>query len=208
MIAIVDYGLGNVGSVGNMFRRIGIRPTISSDPAHLAEAQGLVLPGVGHFDEGMRNLRARGLVEPLTRLVCERRIPILGICLGLQLMARRSEEGSEKGLGWLDADVKRFSFSTDAGLTIPHMGWNKVERVDDALLAGLDGPDTRFYFVHSYHLVCDRPGDVIAWCDYGYRFAAAVHTRNLFGTQFHPEKSHRFGMEILRNFAEATAHAG
>ncbi len=206
-IAIVDYGLGNLGSVANMFRRVGVRARISCDRRELSDARGLVLPGVGHFDEGMRNLRARGLVALLTDLVRERRRPVLGICLGVQLMARQSEEGAERGLGWLDADVRRFRLPPDASLPIPHMGWNEVEITDDVLMGRATEP-ARFYFVHSYHLVCDRDADVAAWCRYGVRFAAAVHAGNLYGTQFHPEKSHRHGMTILRNFADVVTDAG
>jgi glutamine amidotransferase len=207
VITIVDYGLGNLGSVANMLKRVGARSRVTSDAREIAEASALVLPGVGHFDEGMRNLRSRALVDVLTDRVVRDGTPVLGICLGMQLMARGSEEGTDPGLGWIDADVKRFALPPETRLAIPHMGWNEVEPIEDPLFRDLSGRDTRFYFVHSYHLVCDDPGAVAAWCTHGYRFAAAVRRGNVFGTQFHPEKSHRHGMTLLRNFVETATRA-
>ena len=205
-IAIVDYGLGNLGSVANMLKKIGVPAKVTSDAAELRAARALVLPGVGHFDTGMRNLVASGLKAVLDELVLQAKVPVLGICLGMQLMARRSDEGSEPGLGWIAADVKRFDFPAGTRLAVPHMGWNELEPRDEALFRGLEAAP-RFYFVHSYHLVCDAERDVAGWATYGYRFAAAVHQGSIYGTQFHPEKSHRFGMTVLKNFAEAAGAA-
>ena len=201
-IAIIDYGLGNLGSVANMLKKIGVRARVTADPEEIRESKALVLPGVGHFDTGMRNLVASGLKEVLDERVQEAKVPVLGICLGMQLMARRSDEGSEPGLAWLAADVRRFDFPVGQRLAVPHMGWNELEPVDPSLYRGLEGPP-RFYFVHSYHLVCDDDADVAGWATYGYRFAASVHRGSIFGTQFHPEKSHRFGKAVLKNFAES-----
>lgn len=206
MIAIVDYGLGNLGSVANMLKKIGVPARIAAEPAVLEEARALILPGVGHFDTGMRNLRSRGLEPVLRRQVLERGVPVLGICLGMQLLARRSDEGQERGLGWIDADVRRFDFPAGTTLPIPHMGWNELEVAEPALFRGLE-PRPRFYFVHSFHVVADRDSTVAAWATYGYRFAAAVRQAHVFGTQFHPEKSHRFGLAVLKNFAEAAGAA-
>lgn len=207
MITIVDYGLGNLGSVANMLRRIGVASQITGKPEELSAATALILPGVGHFDTGMKNLRERGLEPVLSRQVVERKVPILGICLGVQLFARRSEEGSEPGLGWIAADVKRFNFGEGRRLPIPHMGWNEVEPVDAALFKGHEPGATRFYFVHSYHLVLDDQAEAAAWATYGYRFVAAVRRGNIMGAQFHPEKSHRFGMGLLKSWLEVIGHA-
>jgi imidazole glycerol-phosphate synthase subunit HisH len=202
MIAIVDCGIGNVGSVANMFRKIGVPAVVSGDPVIVAEAEKLVLPGVGAFDHGMTRLRASGLVPILARRVLHDKTPILGICLGLQLFSRDSEEGVCPGLGWLPASTVRFRFSdAEQGLLkVPHMGWNTVYPARAEGWPSLSG-QPRFYFVHSYHLACDFPDDVLATARYGYEFAVAVRRENLAGVQFHPEKSHRFGMAVLRDFA-------
>jgi glutamine amidotransferase len=204
MLLIVDYGLGNLGSVKNMLRVVGADATISDKPADVDKATALILVGVGHFDSGMKNLHGGGFVEPLNRRVLERKVPVLGICLGMQLLSRDSEEGQEKGLGWLPASTKRLQ-PGDPSLAIPHMGWNETASGDGVLLKGLEA--ARFYFVHSYHVVCDEPGDVAATCTYGKPFTAAVRRGNIFGTQFHPEKSHRFGKRLLQNFVDAIRHA-
>jgi len=203
MIIIVDYGVGNLGSIKNMFKKVGVKAESSSDPAILRDAEKLILPGVGAFDAGMSKLKERGLVGILNELVLEKKVPVLGHCLGMQLMTRRSEEGREAGLGWIDADTVRFKFETDqAHLKIPHMGWNVLDiRRPHPLVSGL-GTEARFYFVHSYHIVCADEVDVVAYTDYGYNFASVVQKGNIVGAQFHPEKSHKFGMQLLRNFAE------
>lgn len=207
MIAIVDYGLGNLGSVKNMLRKLGAPSVITGKPEELTQATALILPGVGHFDTGMKNLRAAGLDQVLGTQVLEKKVPILGICLGVQLFARKSEEGTEPGLGWIAADVKRFTFPEGKALPVPHMGWNEVEWSDSKLLAGATHGEARFYFVHSYHVVPDDPADVAATATYGSNFVAAIAHGNIMGAQFHPEKSHRFGMALLRNWVELTGHA-
>ncbi len=200
MITIVDYGLGNLGSVLNMLRRLGARAQISGAKADILSASALLLPGVGHFDTGMKNLRARDLVGPLTERAVEQKAPVLGICLGMQLLTRGSEEGSEPGLGWVPATTKRFVFPEGEPLPLPHMGWNEIVPRDETLF-DVRAERPRFYFVHSYHVVCDDPGDEAAGCDYGVRFTAALRHENLMGAQFHPEKSHRFGRDFLARFA-------
>lgn len=209
-VAVIDYGVGNVGSVLNMLHRVGCKAAIVSKPDDLAAAQRLILPGVGSFDFGMEQLRARGLVEVLHECALERRVPFLGICLGSQLMARSSEEGNAEGLAWFDATVVKFRQSSEtARLRLPHMGWNEVRIQPGARL--FQGPDVgakpRFYFVHSYHLSCSSEADVAAYAQYGYEFAAAIQKGNLYGVQFHPEKSHRFGLRLLAAFAAIDAPA-
>lgn len=204
MVTIVDYGVGNLASIANMARKAGTECVISGDPSVVAAADKLILPGVGAFDRGMANLEERGLIPALTERAMQRRVPTLGLCLGMQLMGRGSEEGSRAGLGWIAADSVRFKFSADAAaLKVPHMGWNYIEPAASTapaeLIAALPA-EPRFYFVHSYYLACDQPSDVMCWTTYGARFASGIHHNNLWGTQFHPEKSHSFGLSLLRNF--------
>jgi glutamine amidotransferase len=203
MIAIVNYGMGNLGSISNMLGRLGRPNVITSDPQVIADADSIILPGVGAFDRGMRNLAERNLVEPLTDLVQEKKVPVLGICLGMQLLARRSEEGGLPGLGWVDADAVRF---TVPGVRVPHMGWNavRVAPAGERLFSSAD--EERFYFVHSYYLCCDDDAEVAAWAHHGIDFPAAVVQGNVMGVQFHPEKSHRFGMALLERFATVATH--
>jgi glutamine amidotransferase len=203
MIVVVDYGIGNVGSILNMLKRLGIPARLSRGAEDLEGAEKLVLPGIGAFDAGMERLHERGLVEVLERRVRGNGVPVLGICLGFQLMGRGSEEGRLPGLGWLDADAVRFDSSQAEGpLRVPHMGWNLLRPSGRSrIMAGLPD-DPRFYFVHSYHMRARRAEDVVAWATYGYEFAAAMEHGHVVGVQFHPEKSHRFGMSLLRNFAE------
>ncbi len=205
MLAIVDYGLGNLGSIRNMLKRIGVEAVVTSDPARIAVADHLILPGVGAFGEGMRNIEERGLRQVLDEQVLHRRIPVLGICLGMQLMTRGSQEDDAPGLAWIDAETVRFHFEpASQPLRVPHVGWNTVDIARaDSLFRGLDtDEDTAFYFAHSYHVVCDREDDVLARTLYGYSFVSALQHGNVLGTQFHPEKSHRFGKQLLHNFAE------
>lgn len=216
MIVIVDYGMGNLGSILNMLKRIGCpldQARASHDPQEIAAASKLILPGVGAFDSGMARLRELGLVELLNQRVLADRVPVLGVCLGMQLLTKGSEEGSLPGLGWIDGETVRFRFSTDpalqaggtpaqAALKVPHMGWNTVQlEREGSLLAGMD-PDMRFYFVHSYHVVCHQAEDILATTEYGYRFVSVLQRGNVMGAQFHPEKSHKFGMRLLKNFWE------
>jgi len=203
VIAIVDYGLGNPASVRNMLRKAGHQAEVTADHAAIRAASRLILPGVGAFDHGMQNLGDRGLVDVLNEAVLVRRVPMLGICLGLQLMSRRSEEGVLPGLGWFAADTIRFRFQPDAdALRIPHMGWNTVAKTSDTFLSTNLAADARFYFVHSYHVRCDNPAEVALTAPYGGEVVAAAVKGNIAGTQFHPEKSHKFGLALLRSFVE------
>lgn len=202
MIAIVDYGMGNLGSISNMLKKIGVQSAISSDPLVIEEAEKLILPGVGAFDLGMKNLSQRSLLEELKSQVVERKKPILGLCLGMQLFTRSSEEGQLPGLGWLNAKTVRFTFSgPEANLKIPHMGWNTLQIYRSHPLLNDLGPDARFYFDHSYHVLCNDNDNVLATTTYGYDFPSIVAQGNILGAQFHPEKSHKFGMKLLKNFA-------
>lgn len=202
MIAIVDYGMGNLGSIRNMLLYLGVDSEITSDPSRIAAARKLILPGVGAFDRAMTNLRERGLIPVLDGEVLEKGKPVLGICLGMQLLGRRSEEGTLPGLGWIEADTIRFRFDPGlAHLKIPHMGWNRVTVSRSGSIMDHLPPEPRFYFVHSYHVRCDREENVLATASYGFEFHAAVIRGNILGTQFHPEKSHKFGLALLKNFA-------
>jgi glutamine amidotransferase len=199
-VAIVDAEIGNVTSVLRMFEAADCDAQIVSSPDEAKKARRLVLPGIGAFDAGMAALEG-GWRETLDELALERKIPVLGICLGMQLLCRRSEEGQSAGLGWIDGEVTRIDVGRDSGLKIPHMGWAEVRPVrDNPLIPADDGPQ-RFYHVHSYKMECRDAGDVIATVDYGGDFTTAVQKGNIFGVQFHPEKSHRFGMALIRRFA-------
>jgi imidazole glycerol-phosphate synthase subunit HisH len=199
MITIVDYGMGNLGSIRNMFRRVGVQAEVAADAAALRRASKILLPGVGAFDSAMQRINDSGLREALDHKALKERVPVIGICLGMQLLTRGSEEGRLPGLGWLPAETRRFPDT--AGLKVPHMGWNAV-RVTNAspLVSGLDA-DSRYYFVHSYYVRADDPRDTVLTADYGVSFDAAIAHDNLFGAQFHPEKSHKYGMAFLSNFA-------
>ena len=185
----------------NMLKRLGADAQIVSDPAELASAQKVLLPGVGSFDYGIRQLTNLGFLEPLRHLAADGAIPLLGVCLGMQMLGTASEEGTLEGLGLIDAECHRFSFPSDPSLKVPHMGWNLIDTSQDSpLVLNLPG-DLRFYFVHAYHMVCADPADVLATTEYGGPFVSMVQHGNVYGAQFHPEKSHRFGMQILKNFA-------
>ncbi|MDI2099411.1 imidazole glycerol phosphate synthase subunit HisH [Ruicaihuangia caeni] len=198
-VSIVDYGLGNLGSVFNMLRRIGEDARIVSEPSELAASERLLLPGVGAFDVGVDRLERTGFADGVREFAASGK-PLLGICLGMQLLFERSEEGGARGLGLMAGGSRRFA--AGPSLRIPHMGWNSIIPVrEDPLLKGVED-DNRFYFVHSYHVVPDDPAHVLAESDYGGRFVAMVRHDNVAGAQFHPEKSHAFGMTVLRNFAQ------
>jgi glutamine amidotransferase len=203
MITIVDYGVGNLGSIRNMLRKIGAACEISADAGRLAAADKLILPGVGAFDAGMASLNASGLAPALHEAVSQRKVPVLGICLGMQLMTRGSEEGSLPGLGWIDATTVRFTPSADQRLKVPHMGWNVVDACKPSRLLSGAEPEERFYFVHSFYVRCDRSEDVLLRAHHGDTFDAAFERENVMGVQFHPEKSHKFGLRLLSNFARA-----
>lgn len=205
MIVILDYDMGNVCSIQNMMKKIGEESVISRETDTIANADMLILPGVGSFDMGMKQLEKYDLVRQIHNHAIEKKKPLLGICLGMQLLGRRSEEGTSSGLGLIPFDVVRFKFDRQneavSGLKIPHMGWDYTRNViPDALTNGLN-ENQRYYFVHSYHAVCDAEENVLMRCDYGYSFDAAVKKDNIYGVQFHPEKSHNFGMALLENFA-------
>lgn len=203
MIIIIDYGMGNLGSILNMLKKIGASAIVSSSLEEIRKAEKLILPGVGAFDNGMKNLNDRGLTVVLREQVIEKGKPILGICLGMQLLTKRSEEGRTEGLGWIDAETVRFRFGeAQEGLKIPHMGWNTVNVMKESPLFKDMSEDPRFYFVHSYHVVCNDPGDVLTTTYYGYDFTSSVQRENMTGVQFHPEKSHKFGMRLLENWAK------
>ena len=201
MIVIVDYGMGNLGSILNMLRRLKEPAVISADPETVGRADKIILPGVGSFDAGMKRLQSAGLINVLESRVIRDRIPLLGICLGMQLLTRRSEEGTERGLGWIDAEALRFSATpAKPALRVPHMGWNVVRRQRVSPLTGGMEESERFYFVHSYYIQCAEPRDIVLTADYGVTFVAGFQRDNLYGVQFHPEKSHKFGMRLLQRF--------
>jgi imidazole glycerol-phosphate synthase subunit HisH len=203
MIAVVDYGLGNVQAFLNAYKRLNVPARRATTVGDLAGATKVVLPGVGAFDHAMERLEASGMREALDRAVLAEGLPVLGVCVGMQILAHASEEGTREGLGWVDGRVRRLSGRQAADpLPLPHMGWNDVEpRLGQPLFDGLD-VEARFYFLHSYYFECTRPDDVAAVTSYGEDFACAVRCRHIHGVQFHPEKSHHFGMRLLRNFAD------
>jgi len=198
MVCIIDYGLGNLGSLQNMLKRIDNSVIISSAKDDIAKADKLILPGVGTFDTGMTNLNSLGLVEILNDQVLEKKKKILGICLGAQLMLNSSEEGNEKGLSWVDGKVIRFNASN--GIKIPHMGWNDLQDNGSPLFNNMPEQPPRFYFVHSYHFSFQNSDYSTSTAIYGYKFSASFNRDNIFGVQFHPEKSHQFGLNLLKNF--------
>lgn len=200
MLAIINYGLGNLTSIQNMCKRLGIEAVVTADPEAIRKASKLILPGVGHFKKGMENLHGSGLKTVLDDLVLGEKKPILGICLGAQLMTRHSEEGDVDGLGWVDAATVRFDQSKDAKMKVPHMGWSEIATSGANPLWSNLPADPRFYFVHTYHFVFSEKSEVSATCHYSYDFVCAFQKGNIYGTQFHPEKSHKFGMKVLENF--------
>jgi glutamine amidotransferase len=202
MITIINYGIGNLTSVKNMLKKAGSEDVrISNNPEEIAAADKLLLPGVGHFDYGMKKLHESGLIPLLEKRVLQNKVPILGICLGAQLMTKRSDEGTTLGLGWVDAETVKFeSARMPENYKIPHMGWNYVKPQKNVALFDNLPEASRFYFTHSYHLKMNNPADEWLTAHYGYDFCAAYQTENIFACQFHPEKSHKFGMQLLKNF--------
>jgi glutamine amidotransferase len=201
MIAIVDYGLGNITAFANVFNRINQPFALARTRAELRQATKIILPGVGSFDYAMARLEQSGMSEELTDKVMAGRTPVLGVCVGMQMLAETSEEGVRPGLGWIGADVRKFVDTPRHAVRIPHMGWNNATPVrDHPLMHGLDD-DPRFYFLHSYYFACRDQADVLATTVYDGEFACAVARDNIFGVQFHPEKSHRWGHRLLENFA-------
>ena len=202
MLVIVDYGMGNLRSVVKAFARVQVPAHISSNIHEIEKASKIILPGVGHFGRGMENLRARGFEALLNDRVLGARVPVLGICMGMQLFSTWGEEGDCAGLGWIPSRTVRFRIpSTPGALKVPHMGWNGVEVMRSHPLVHDIGVDASFYFAHSYHLECDDPSHVLGATTYGYSFPSIVQRDHMAAVQFHPEKSHRFGLQLLKNFA-------
>lgn len=201
MVTIVDYGMGNLGSIRNMFKRIKVESEVTSDRDRIGRAQKLLLPGVGAFDAAMQKISESGFRDVLDEKALVEKVPVLGICLGMQLLTNASEEGSLPGLKWVNAQTVKFSFS-DTSLKIPHMGWNLVHNAKNSPLTDGLPEESRFYFVHSYYVLCDDPADVLMTTFYGDSFHSIIQHDNIYGAQFHPEKSHKFGMKLLENFAK------
>ncbi len=203
MITIVSYGLGNVGAFANVYKRMNVPVKFASTPAELADAERIVLPGVGAFDHAMALLDGSGMRAVLDELVLDRKVPVLGVCVGMQILASGSDEGSVPGLGWIPGRVHHFANQHgNAKLPLPHMGWNDVlPTADQPLFKGLE-TDARFYFLHTFYFASESPDHVAAVSDYGGRFSSAVRAGNVYGAQFHPEKSHHWGAQLLKNFAE------
>jgi imidazole glycerol-phosphate synthase subunit HisH len=198
-VVIIDYGMGNIRSVLNKIHRAGYEAAVSNDPLVIGNADKLILPGVGHFMNGMKQLKERNIIDVLNQKVLKEKTPILGICLGMQLLTKHSEEGDAAGLGWIDAETVKFRLS-DIRHKVPHMGWNFIEKKKESPLLK-DIPDNSFYyFVHSYFVNCNEDNDILATTVYGHIFVSAVQKDNIYGTQFHPEKSHEWGERMLNNF--------
>ncbi len=199
MIIVIDYGMGNLGSIANMIKKVGYKCIITSDLEEIKKATKLILPGVGSFDNGMKNLENLGMIEVLNQKVLVEKTPILGICLGMQLMTKSSEEGNLLGLGWIEADTKKFVSDT---LKIPHMGWNTIKHQKNSKLFDESENEKRFYFVHSYCVNCNQEVDILTNTNYIQDFVSSFQKENIVGVQFHPEKSHKFGMSLIKNFVE------
>jgi glutamine amidotransferase len=203
MITIIDYGLGNVKAFANVYKKLDIPIKIATQADDLKKATKVILPGVGAFDQAMRRLEISGMRKILDEIVLDRKVPVLGVCVGMQMLAYSSEEGKLPGLGWIDAEVKRFdSASFTSFACVPHMGWNEVKVLKANGLFRELGNAGRFYFLHSYYIHCKKSEDIIAVTDYSGEFVSAVNSGNIFGVQFHPEKSHHWGIRLLENFAK------
>jgi imidazole glycerol-phosphate synthase subunit HisH len=202
MITVISYGLGNINAFCNIFNRLNIPVTLASDANQLAKAEKVILPGVGSFDYAMTMLQASGMKDTLDELVTVKKIPVLGVCVGMQMLGHSSEEGKMKGLSWIDGEVKQFDSRLNGGMILPHMGWNTIEKEGENLLLEGIGSNARFYFLHSYYFTCRNSNDSVAATDYGIRFTSMVSKGNIFGIQFHPEKSHQAGIKVLGNFAK------
>lgn len=202
-IAVIDYGLGNVGSICNMLRHISVPYYLESNASsEIFDASAIILPGVGNFKKAMDILDESGMSKILKEAVLNHKIPILGICLGMQLMCNHSEEGDAKGLGFIDANVVKFKFDNSNDFKIPHMGWSEVSIRKNNILTKDLNDSSRFYFVHSYYVNCLDDDDVLMSTNYGFKFTSSFQKNNIFGCQFHPEKSHKYGIQLFKNFAE------
>lgn len=199
-IVIVDYGMGNIHSVARKMKLLGFTYEISSKAADILSADRIILPGVGHFGKAMENLKKQNLIDALNEAVLGKKIPILGICLGMQLMARTSKEGESEGLGWFDAEVLPFQVSDTFNYKVPHTGWNSIKKQKESPINLNLSENESFYFVHSFHFQCNEKNDVLHTTCYDYEFTSAVQKDNILGVQYHPEKSHEAGLALLRNF--------
>ena len=202
MITIVDYGMGNLGSIFNMFKKIGVQSKITSDKIEIEKASKILLPGVGSFDAAMSKIKELDFQSLLNFKALEEKIPVLGICLGMQLLTDSSEEGNLPGLGWIPAETLKFKFDANQNLKIPHMGWNMVQKNRSSKLIDDFEEEARFYFVHSYYVKCKNDANSILKTNYGFTFDSVIQKDNIYGAQFHPEKSHKFGMKLFKNFSE------
>ncbi len=200
MITIVNYGVGNLASIKNMLKKAGFEAVLATEKSEIEMASKIILPGIGAFDHCMSEFNKSGLRETVTKRVFENKIPLLGICVGLQMLMENSEEGVEPGLGWIKGKTIKFKKEVLGDLKIPHMGWTDVQIIKDTALTQELGERPRFYFVHSYYVQPEEQSDTMLTATYGYDFTAAVNHDNIFGAQFHPEKSHKYGMKILENF--------
>lgn len=199
MIVIVDYGMGNIHSIYKALKRLNAEAIVSSSPKEVEKADKLILPGVGHFKRGMENLKSLNLISVLNKKVLEEKTPILGICLGTQLFTKHSEEGNVSGLSWIDAETIKLSPGSNK---VPHMGWNSIKiKKQNALFSNIS-PKEQFYFVHSYHVLPKDKEIISATTNYGTEFVSSIHKDNIFGVQFHPEKSHSAGLQVLKNFVD------
>jgi len=199
-IVIIDYKMGNLGSISNMLKKIGVNATVSSDPNRIDQSKKLILPGVGAFNRAMENLNSLNLIDIINRKVLIDKIPVLGICLGMQIMAKSSEEGNLPGLGWINAKVLKFDVRKS--LKVPHMGWNLVKQQKEHPIFDEMYLEPRFYFVHTYYIKCNDQEDILTSTIYDNDFTSSFSKENIIGVQFHPEKSHKFGMKLLENFTK------
>ena len=199
-IVIIDYGMGNIGSIVNMFKYLGIDALVSSDKEIISSADKLILPGVGNFDKAVENINSLNLYDTIKEMALVKKVPFLGICLGMQLMCKESEEGKLAGLSLVDAVVKKFNFSKDSNMKVPHMGWDYIDiQKDSTIINDLDNR-SKFYFVHSYFVSCQDVSDVLTYTTYGNEFVSSFEKDNIIGVQFHPEKSHKYGISLFKNF--------
>ena|ERR1700676_427399 len=201
MITIVNYGVGNLASIKNMLKKTGFESELATDVETINKASKIILPGIGAFDHCMSEFNKSGLRDAVTKKIMEEKTPVLGICVGLQMLMESSEEGTEPGLGWIAGKTVKFKKDKLGDLKIPHMGWTNVQITKNTHLTENLGDQPRFYFVHSYYVLPEDKSDEMLTAFYGYEFTAAVNRDNIYGAQFHPEKSHRYGMRILENFA-------